>query len=113
MRKDDRIFVGHALDTARRVAVKVAGIDRAAFDGDENLRIALVHLLQIIGEASSRVSAEFRERSPLVPWAAITGMRDRIVHDDLNINETVVWQTATEEMASMIAMFEAILRGPP
>jgi uncharacterized protein with HEPN domain len=42
----------------------VQGIDRADFDRDENLRLALAHLIQIIGEAAARVSSGFRDSIP-------------------------------------------------
>lgn len=61
MPKDDLIYVGHMLDTARLAAAKVAGITREAFDADENLRLALAHLIQTIGEAARQVSPAFRE----------------------------------------------------
>jgi uncharacterized protein with HEPN domain len=56
MPKDDLVFVGHILDIARRAHEKVATIDRAEFDADENLRLAVTHLIQVIGEAASRIS---------------------------------------------------------
>jgi uncharacterized protein with HEPN domain len=98
MRKDDLVYVGHALDTAHRILVKVKGLDRSQYDQDENLRLALTHLLQVIGEAIWRVSPELRHRHPGVPWGAVAGMRHRIVHDYLNVDEDVVWRTATSEV---------------
>ena len=56
MPKDDAVYVGHMLDVARKVLAKTDGIEKADFDADENLRLALTHLLQIIGEAATRVS---------------------------------------------------------
>ena len=49
MTETDRVYLGHMLDTARKAHAKVALIDRADFDADENLRLAVTHLLQIIG----------------------------------------------------------------
>ncbi|HUL78336.1 MAG TPA: hypothetical protein VL691_13820 [Vicinamibacteria bacterium] len=48
MRRDDEVYVGHMLDVARKVASKIAGIRREDFERDENLRLALAHLLQTI-----------------------------------------------------------------
>jgi uncharacterized protein with HEPN domain len=56
MQKDDDVFVGHMLDTARLAVGKVAGKSREEFDADENLRLALAHLVQTIGDAARRVS---------------------------------------------------------
>ena len=55
MPRDDAVNVGHMLETARKAVEKVERTSRANFDADENLRLALAHLIQIIGEAASRV----------------------------------------------------------
>lgn len=61
MQRDDDVYVGHMLDLSRKVAAKIAGVPREKFDQDENLRLALAHLLQTIGEAARRVSREFQK----------------------------------------------------
>jgi uncharacterized protein with HEPN domain len=108
MPKDDRVYMGHILDTARKAHEKVRGKDRAAFDADENLRLAMAHLLQIIGEAAGRLSPEFRERHPEVPWKAIVGMRHKVVHDYMNVDYNVVWRTATEELPVLLSLLERL-----
>jgi uncharacterized protein with HEPN domain len=67
MQRDDGVYVGHMLDLSRKVAGKVVGISREKFDGDENLRLALAHLLQTIGEAARGVSRAFQETHPEIP----------------------------------------------
>ncbi|MCX5684236.1 MAG: DUF86 domain-containing protein [Planctomycetota bacterium] len=111
MPKDDLVYIGHMLDTARKVAEKVQGIRRTDFDKDENLRIALAHLIQVIGEAARHVSPAFRDAHPEVPWPAIVGMRHKVVHDYMNVDENVVWKTATEEMTQLISQFTPLV--PP
>lgn len=56
MPKDDLVYIGHMLDMAQKVVSKVRGISRQTYDDDENLQFALVHLVQVIGEAARRVS---------------------------------------------------------
>ncbi len=111
MLKDDLVYVGHMLDMARKARRLVEGKRREHFDRDEALRLALAHLEQIIGEAARRVSREFRERHPQVPWKAIVGMRHKVVHDYLDVDEDVVWDTVKNELAPLITELERIL--PP
>ena len=59
MQKDDMVYVGHMLDMANKAVEKVQGRTREDYDQDENLRITLAHLIQVIGEAARRVSPEF------------------------------------------------------
>ena len=51
MPKGDLLYLGHMLDMAKKAVEKTKGINREAYDSDENLRLALTHLMQIIGEA--------------------------------------------------------------
>ena len=107
MKKDELVYVGHMLDTARLVAAKIHGIDRTAFDQDDNLRLALAHLIQTIGEAAARVSEDFRALHQDVPWRAIVGMRHKIVHEYIFVNYDIVWAVATIDV-----VFEPLERGP-
>ena len=111
MPKDDLIYVGHMLDTARLAAAKVAGITRERFDGDENLRLALTHLVQTIGEAARQVSPGFREAHPQIPWAKVIGMRHRVVHDYLHVDYDIVWGVVTVDLPGLIEALAGI--APP
>ena len=90
MQKDDLVYVGHMLDTARSIVRKIASKSRSAFDGDENLRLALVHLIQTIGESARPLSSKFQKAHPEVPWKSIIGTRGKVVHDYLHVDYDVV-----------------------
>ena len=111
MREADAVYVGHMLDLSRKVATKIASACREEFDADENLRLALAHLLQTIGEAARRVSREFRDGHPEIPWSGIVGMRHKVVHDYMDVDEDVVWKTALEEIPRLVAALEKLFRG--
>ena len=109
MTKDDLVFAGHMLDCARAVVEKLTGLDRAAFDADENLRLAVTHLIQTIGEAAARVSDEFRTAHGDIPWRQIVGMRHKIVHDYIHVNFDIVWGVATTQLSDLITQLEEIV----
>ncbi len=111
MPKDDWVYVGHMLDMASKVVEKTSSDSRAQFDADENLRLAVTHLLQVIGEAASHVSSDFRNQHNQIPWKAIIGMRQKVVHDYMNVDEDIVWDTARSEVPSLVERLAAIL--PP
>ena len=108
MQKDDGVYVGQMLDMARKARQLAAGKDRAAFDADETLRLAPTHVLQIIGEAARHVSAEYRAANPTVPWIAIIGMRHKVVHDYMGVDEDVVWQTIQADLPPLIGLLETL-----
>ena len=73
----DLVYVGHMLDMTRKAVSKVQGISRTDYDVDENLRLALIYLIQVIGEAGRHVSREFCDQHSGIPWANIIGMRHK------------------------------------
>lgn len=111
----DLVYVGHMLDTAKKAIDKAHNLSRSRYDADENLRLALIHLIQIIGEAGRRVSREFSDHHPEIPWADIIGMRHKVVHDYLGIDEDIVWQVVTEDLPRLVTTLEAIVpaESPP
>lgn len=105
----DLVYAGHMLDMAKKANAKTVNLSRESFDADENLRLAITYLIQIVGEAASRVSREFAERHPAVPWADITGMRHKVVHDYLGVDEDIVWQVATADLPKLVAVLEPLV----
>jgi uncharacterized protein with HEPN domain len=111
MPNDDLVYLGHMLDMARKAVTRVEGKSRAEFDADEDLRIVLVHFNQVIGEAARRVSAETRALHPEIPWDGIVGMRHRLVHDYMDIDQDIVWEVATNRLQPLIEQLIVIV--PP
>src|SRR5262245_45123138 len=108
MPKDDAVYLGHMLDAARKIAARTNGKTRADFDASEDFQMVLAYLIQTIGEAASRVSADMRDRHPQIPWKQIVGMRNRIVHDYMNIDADIVWQVVSINVPTLIVQLEAL-----
>ena len=109
MKKDDLVYVGHMLDTALSIAARVKDLSRSEFDADENLRLALAHLIQTLGEAARRVSPEFQQANSQVPWTKIIGMRHKVVHDYLHIDYDIVWDVASVNLPPLVTQLEQIV----
>jgi uncharacterized protein with HEPN domain len=112
MPKGDLLYLGHMLDISLQAVAKVQGKSREDFDEDENLRLALAHLIQVIGEAARRVSAESRQQHPAIPWNDIIGMRHKVVHDYLDVDFDVVWAVATVDLPELIALLRPLVPEP-
>lgn len=71
--------------------------------------VASLHLIQRLGEAASRLTADFRAAHPELPWAQMIGLRNRIVHSYDDIDPDIVWQVASADVEPVIAALERVL----
>jgi uncharacterized protein with HEPN domain len=71
--------------------------------------VALTHLVQVIGEAARQVSKEFMAAHPEVPWANIIGMRHKVVHDYLGVDDDIVWEVASCDLPELITVLKTIV----
>jgi len=110
MPKDESVYVSHMLDSAKRAIRLLQGRSRADFDADETLRLALTRLIQMIGEAARRVPSSFCDLHPAIPWKAIVGMRNKLVHDYLGVDEQMVWSTVSQELPGLVRELEKVAR---
>ena len=72
------------------------------------LVFAIVRALEIIGEAASKISEETRSAHGAIPWKAIIGMRNRLVHAYFDIDVRIVWVAVTEELPALLSQLKAL-----
>lgn len=106
-------FGAHMRDYAAE-AVELLG-ERSADDlqADRVLQLALVRLVEVIGEAASKVPAEFREAHPDVPWREAITMRNLLVHGYDIIEHQILWETIRTDLPPLVARLDAILGAAP
>lgn len=110
-RRDDTVPMRHMLDHAREIVDMLHGRTRQDLDTDRMFQLALTRLVEIIGEAASRVTAAGRDQYREIPWPEIVGTRNRIVHEYDAVNYDVVWDIATLEVPALVAALERVLPG--
>lgn len=109
MPRSDRLPLEQMLDAARRVSRLAREHGRTTFDDNDVLRLAALHLIQRLGEAASRLSADFRAAHPELPWAEMIGMRNRIVHSYDDLDPDIIWQVASADVEAVIAALERLV----
>ena len=100
------------LDAARDAMALAQDKGRIDLDADRGLLLALVQCVQIIGEAAGRVSSARQRALPGIPWPAIIGMRNRLVHAYYDIDRDQVWKTVIEDLPPLVAALKGALGEP-
>lgn len=112
MQQPDRIRLQHMLEAARHAQQFVTAKDRTDLENDLLLQFALVRAIEIVGEAASQVSVESREEVSQLPWRALVGMRNRLIHAYFAIDLDILWVTAVRDIPALIAVLERVLDIP-
>jgi uncharacterized protein with HEPN domain len=98
--RDDRGKLLDILEPIDKIQGKLP-VDREIFLGDEMLQVWIVHHIEIIGEAASRLSKELRDRYPAIPWADIVSMRNLLIHQYFGIDHDQVWDTVLIDLPGL------------
>jgi len=105
--KSDSLYIEHILSSINSVQEYISDFSLETFLEDRKTQDAVVRQFEIIGEATKRISQDFRDKNPDIPWSHMAGMRDVLIHDYIDINFEIVWKTASEDIP---IVKEAILK---
>jgi uncharacterized protein with HEPN domain len=106
--KTDEAYLRHILDAAGRIA-RYTGGGHEEFLRETHWQDATMRQLEIIGEATKRLSIGLRDSVPQVPWRKIAGLRDILIHDYLSVDIEAVWQVAAREVPELAKAVTTIL----
>jgi uncharacterized protein with HEPN domain len=98
MVKDDLAYVEHILDCIRKIKEFSEGLSFKEFSGNELVQDAIIRNIEIIGEASKKISSDTKQIYFEISWKEIAGMRDKLIHDYLGVDVEVVWRTIKEDI---------------
>lgn len=93
MIKDDFIYIDHILDSIEKIEKYTENLTVHDFVENELVQDGVIRNFEIIGEATKRLSQNFRDNYSKIPWKQIAGMRDILIHDYLGIDIYAVWDT--------------------
>jgi uncharacterized protein with HEPN domain len=108
MSRDDA-YLFDILDSARAAMSYASGKTWKQFSADHLLQDAIVRRLEIIGEASSRVSAATQKQYPQLPWQEMKGTRNRIIHEYDSIELDIIWDIIQKDLPLLVSELEKIV----
>lgn len=97
----------------RRLTRFISGRTREDLDRDDLLLYAVLHATALIGEAATRLSPEFRQDHPEIPWREIIGTRNRIIHGYDTVKIDIIWDIAATKVELLLGQLEPLLPPEP
>jgi uncharacterized protein with HEPN domain len=96
---------------AQKVSDLTQNVEKDDFLQDEMRYTTVIYQLIIVGEATKRLSDDFRAQNPDIPWKQMAGMRDVLIHSYNDVDLELVWEAATQSIPDLISRIEPLL--PP
>lgn len=110
MHRDD-VTLLDILCAAKLALEFVNGLSEIQFMGDAKTQAAITRQVEIMGEAAKRLSTEFKESHPAVPWREIAGMRDVLIHVYDNVDLDELWYVTQVSIPELISLVEPLVPG--
>ena len=109
MSKDPIEYLRHISDECKYIISVSNELSFEAFLDDETLKRAIVRSLEIIGEATKKIPADFKVKWNAIQWKNMAGMRDRLIHDYMGVNYSIVWDVVKNKIPDVHSQLEKIL----
>jgi len=104
----DTARIEHILDSALQVEEVLTGYTFERFNGDPILRLAIVKLLEIVGEAANHITEETKSRNRNIEWHKMIGLRNLVIHEYFRIDYRIVWDAAVVFLPTLKKEIETI-----
>ena len=102
MPKDPVEYLKHIRDESLYIlSITSKGITKEEFLNDETLKRAVTRSLEIIGEATKKIPADFKIKWDNVKWKEMAGMRDRLIHDYMGVDYSIVWDVIKNKIPEL------------
>ncbi len=109
-RHDELIRLRHMRDfTAEAIAI-ANGKERDDLATDRLLELALIRLMEVIGEAAGRISSDTRAQLPDIPWSDVVAMRNRLIHGYDSVDHDILWDTITYDLPPLLRAVDQLIQ---
>ena len=112
MQKDNLVYIKHIRDSIYKIEDFTSGLSKGDFLSEENqvVQSGVVRELEVVGEATSKISNEYRQSHKDVPWRDMIDTRNKVIHDYLSVDYNLIWDILQKDLPNLKAQIEALLK---
>jgi len=107
--KEDIVYLRHILDAISRIEEYTKGVEYPDFMSNNLVQAGVIREIEIMGEASKRLTQKFKEKHPDIPWRKIAGMGDKLIHRYFGVDIDAVWDTVKDDIPRLKSEIERIV----
>lgn len=110
MSKDPIEYVRHIYDECKYILTTCQSLTKEEFLNDETLKRAITRSLEIIGEATKKIPGDYKLKWSTIQWKNMAGMRDRLIHDYIGVNYSIVWDVVKNKIPQLVDQMKDLLK---
>ena len=110
MQRDDSVYLKHIRDAIIKIDSYTKRVSSSTFEKDTLIQDAVIRQIEIIGEATKRLSTDIRTGYTNIPWDDISGMRDKLIHDYFGVDIEKVWITVQDDIPVLKKQINQIIK---
>lgn len=108
--KDDKPYLMHIKDAVEKIEKFTKGFDYNKFSKNDLVQSAVIRQIEIIGEATNRLSTDLKNEYTEISWKDVIGMRHKLIHDYFGVDLKRVWRTIEKDIPRLKNVIEKILK---
>jgi len=101
LKRDDSAYLKHISDAICAIEEYTRAVGYEDFMDNPLIQDGVIRQIEIVGEATKRLSKEIRTKHAEIPWKDIAGMRDKLIHDYFGVDLAAVWDTVKKDMPAL------------
>lgn len=111
--KDNFVYVGHIHNCIEKISGYTSNHNYKDFTSNEWDQAAIIRYFEVIGEATTKIDDDFKKDHPEIEWLDMSDFRNFLIHDYMDIDVKVVWDTVTNDIPKLKERIEDLLKQRP